>query len=113
MTEKRFKTKIIDKEVVYDEDNCKYYDNPNELIKLLNELSEENKRLTDFSFRYTENYSEFNKDKLEVEDIHTKINLNNGKLAIKVFVPETNDWFTFNYIVTGRRVMHEFMGLEE
>ena len=110
MTE-RFKTKIIDKEVIFDEENCKYYDDPNELIKLLNELSEENKKLTDFSFRYTENRNEFNKDELQVEDAHTKINLKNGKLAIKVFVPETNDWFTFNYIVTGRKLMREFMEL--
>ena len=110
MTEKRFKTKIIDKEVVFDEETCQYYDNPNELIKLLNRLSEENKRLNDFRFNYTENRSEFNKDELQVEDAHTKINLKNGKLTIMVFVPEINDYFKFNYMVTGRRLMYKFNG---
>ena len=83
-------------------------------------LEEENERLKQqlkniedsFKFSCTENHIEFNKDKLKVEDTHTKLTLKDGKLCISVFIPQLNEYAKFFYLVTGRKMEREFINYE-
>ena len=88
-----------------------------DVVNLLNGLYEENKQLKQqlksikdgFEFSYTENHTEFDKDKLIVIDTHTKIHLNNRNLFIKVYIPQFDDFYHFKYTITGRSLMKEFI----
>ena len=96
----------------------KYYplDAPNSaevFCKLLNDYFNENnslqqtneqlkKQITDITFKWNQNYREFDKDILYVKDNNTEIDLKNNNLQIKVFLP--NECVRFNYFVTGRRL---------
>ena len=84
------------------------------------ELEEENEQLKQqlksiedsFKFSCTENHIEFNKDKLKVEDTHTKLTLKDGKLCISVFIPQLNEYVKFFYLVTGRKMEREFINYD-
>ena len=65
-----------------------------------------------FKFNCTENHIEFNKDKLKIEDTHTKLILKDGKLYISVFIPQLNEYVKFFYLVTGRKMRREFINYE-
>ena len=129
MTEKRF--------VYYEHKGADYIlDTPNEsldfiemlgdcleaeeIVDLLNCLNDENEQLKQqlksiedsFKFSCTENHIEFNKDKLKVEDTHTKLTLKNGKLCIYVFIPQLNEYVKFFYLVTGRKMEREFINYD-
>lgn len=91
-----------------------------ELLTVLNgqsrqikHLAEENKKLREQSnpleFNWTQRRTEFNKDSLYIKDMNTEIRLNNGNLCIKVFIPQINDIYYFNYIVTERKLINEFI----
>ena len=90
------------------------------LCNLMNGLSEENEELKQqlksiedsFKFSCTENPIEFNKDKLKVEDTHTKLTLKDGKLCISVFIPQLNEYVKFFYLVTGRKMEREFINYD-
>ena len=89
-------------------------------INKMNELAEENEQLKQqlksiediFKFSCTENHIEFNKDKLKVEDTHTKLTLKDGKLYISVFIPQLNEYVKFFYLVTGRKMEREFINYD-
>ena len=91
-----------------------------EIVDLLNCLYNENEQLKQqlksiedsFKFSCTENHIEFNKDKLKVEDTHTKLTLKDGKLCIYVFIPQLNEYVKFFYLVTGRKMEREFINYE-
>lgn len=85
-----------------------------------NSLAEENEQLKQqlksiedsFKFSCTENHIEFNKDTLKVEDTHTELTLEDGKLRISVFIPQINEYVKFFYCVTGRKMEREFINYE-
>ena len=91
-----------------------------QIVKLLNELQDENEKLKQqlksiedsFKFNCTENHIEFNKDKLKIEDTHTKLILKDGKLYISVFIPQLNEYVKFFYLVTGRKMRGEFINYD-
>lgn len=101
----------------------KYYplDAPNSaevFCKLLNDYFNENnslqqtneqlkKQITNITFKWNQNYREFDKDILYVKDNNTEIDLKNNNLQIKVFLP--NECVRFNYFVTGRRLEKEML----
>lgn len=74
---------------------------------LKRENDELKRQIADFEFSCTENRIEFDKDLLHIKDIHTEIDLKNGKMYISVFIPQVNEYFRFNYMVTGRRLSRE------
>ena len=86
----------------------------------LNELAEENNQLKQqlksiedsFKFSCNENPVEFNKDEIKVEDTHTEITLNDGKLCISVFIPQLNEYVKFFYLVTVEEKWREFINYE-
>lgn len=92
----------------------------NDLYRKIFKLKEENEQLKQqlksiedgFKFSCTENYIEFNKDKLKVEDTHTEITLKDGKLCISVFIPQLNEYVKFFYWVTGRKMEREFINYD-
>lgn len=55
----------------------------------------------DFKFSWTHDCVSFDGDKMDIKDVHTRISLNNGKLFIEVFIPETDDYYRFMFYVTG------------
>lgn len=90
----------------------------NDLLDELNRLSDENKQLKQqlqkiqdsFEVSWTQNYIEFDKDKLYIKDNNTEIRLNDRNLFIEVYIPQTNEYYRFRYIVTGRgSKMREFI----
>ena len=63
----------------------------------------------DFKFSCSENYTEFNKDKLYVKDTHTKIHLHNRNLFIEVYIPQIDEFYRFKYTITGKSLMRKFI----
>lgn len=86
--------------------------NRNEICDELNSLVDENKQLkqqiNDIRLDWNRDYREFNKDTLYIEDHNTKIKLKDGRLYIEVFIPKLDEYFRFNYIVTGRKLEREY-----
>ena len=91
-----------------------------DVVNILNELNDENEQLKQqlksiedsFKFSCTENHIEFNKDKLKIEDTHTKLILKDGKLYMSVFIPQLNEYVKFFYLVTGRKMEREFINYD-
>jgi len=83
------------------------------LAYLLNGLSEENERLkkiqNSFEVNWTQNYVEFDKDELYIKDNNTEIRLNGTNLFIEVYIPQINEYYRFQYKVTGRSLMMKFI----
>lgn len=83
-----------------------------QLCKENNELSNENEQLkqqiNNIRLDWNQDYRDFNKDTLYIEDRNTKIKLKNGRLYIEVFIPKINEYFRFNYIVVGRKLEKEY-----
>ena len=127
-----------DKKYVYDtgiifecKNGCKFQILGEDVVRLLNEqdkknievstkysqLEKENEKLkkelknieSSFEFSCTENYTEFNKDKLIVKDTHTKIHLDDGKLFIEIYIPQINGFYRFKYTIIGKNLMREFI----
>lgn len=86
--------------------------NPLDVYKItreLNRLSEENKQLKkllnkNIEFKWHQNYQEFDKDELYIKDSNTEVRLKNRNLFINIFIPEIDEYFKINYIVTGRKL---------
>lgn len=90
-----------------------YVDKIKEVEKENEQLKQQLKSIEDsFKFSCTENHIEFNKDKLKVEDTHTKLTLKDGKLCIYVFIPQLNEYVKFFYLVTGRKMEREFINYD-
>lgn len=114
MTEKRYQWYI---------DGADIWDNQKEeriedIPTLLNELFKENELLKkelqkiqdSFELSWTQNYIEFDQDKLYIKDNNTEIRLDGTNLFIEVYIPQTDEYYRFNYIVSGRRnIMREFI----
>ena len=87
------------------------------LCDRLNWLVEENEQLktqlqeiqNSFEFNCTQNYEEFNKDKLYLKDTNTKLCLDGENLFIEVYISQINEYYRFKYRVTGRSLMREFI----
>ena len=83
-----------------------------ELLKLINDLNDENEHLKEkinnIEFKWEQNFIKFNKDKLYVKDNNIEINLKDRNLFISVFIPEIEEYYKFNYIVTGRTLHKEY-----
>lgn len=63
-----------------------------------------------FEVSWTQNYIEFDKDKLYIKDHNTEIRLDDRNLFIEVYIPQTDEYYRFRYIVTGRsNKMREFI----
>ena len=63
-----------------------------------------------FEVSWTQNYIEFDKDKLYIRDHNTEIRLDDRNLFIEVYIPQTDEYYRFRYIVTGRSSkMREFI----
>ena len=63
-----------------------------------------------FEVSWTRNYIEFDKDKLYIKDNNTEIRLDDRNLFIEVYIPQTDEYYRFRYIVTGRSSeMREFI----
>ena len=63
-----------------------------------------------FEVSWTQNYIEFDKDKLYIRDHNTEIRLDDRNLFIEVYIPQTDECYRFRYIVTGRSSkMREFI----
>ena len=63
-----------------------------------------------FEVSWTQNYIEFDKDKLYIKDNNTEIRLDDRNLFIEVYIPQTDEYYRFRYIVTGRSSeMREFI----
>lgn len=82
------------------------------------ELEKENKQLKkqlqkiqdSFEVSWTQNYIEFDKDKLYIQDNNTEIRLDGRNLFIEVYIPQIDEYYRFRYIVTGRSSkMREFI----
>lgn len=70
------------------------------------------KQLNDITLNWTQNHIEFDKDELYVKDNNTEIILKGGNLFIQVFIPQIQEYFRFNYIVTGRKLEKEYNTLK-
>ena len=85
----------------------------NYLTEVLNENEELKQQLQkiqgSFEVNITQNYKEFNKDKLYIKDTNTKLHLNDGNLFIEVYIPQIKEYYCFKYKVTGRNLMREFI----
>ena len=135
MTEKRFTTDNGSHEDVCLVDNLtkkEYESNFGDMVSLMNdiwnqtqrfekhnhELEQENKQLKEqlqniqdsFEFKWTQNFEEFDKDKLYLKDNNTMIRLDGRNLFIEVYLPSINEYYKFKYVVTGRSLMREFIG---
>ena len=63
-----------------------------------------------FEVSWTQNYIEFDKDKLYIKDNNIEIRLDDRNLFIEVYIPQTDEYYRFRYIVTGRSSeMREFI----
>ena len=86
-----------------------------ELCNLLNSLYNENEQLklkqdkNNFEFKYHENYHEWDKDKLLIKENQSRIELKDGILTIRVYLPDINQIYNFKYRVVGRydRIIEE------
>ena len=87
------------------------------LCKDMNTLNDENEQLkqqlheiqNSFELNWTQNYEEFNKDKLYLKDTNTKLCLDGENLFIEVYIPQINEYYRFRYRVIGRNLMREFI----
>lgn len=91
---------------------------PFEVLVQLNKLNEENKQLKQqlqkiqdsFEVSWTQNYIEFDQDKLYIKDNNTEIRLDGTNLFIEVYIPHIDEYCRFRYIVSGRsNIMREFI----
>ena len=88
--------------------------------KQYHEQKEENEQLKQqlksiedsFKFSCTENHFEFNNDEIKVEDTHTEITLNNGKLSITVYKTQLNEDDKYLYWITERKMEREFINYD-
>ena len=48
-----------------------------------------------FELNVTQNYEEFNKDKLYIKDNNTKLCLDGANLFIEVYSPQINEYYRF------------------
>lgn len=63
-----------------------------------------------FEVSWTQNYIEFDQDKLYIKDNNTEIRLDGTNLFIEVYIPQTDEYCRFKYIVSGRsNIMREFI----
>ena len=87
------------------------YDSNKQLKKENEQLKQQLQKIQDsFRVSWTQNYVEFDKDKLYIKDNNTEIRLNNTNLFIEVYIPQTDEYYRFRYIVTGRSSkMREFI----
>lgn len=71
--------------------------------KLFDDITDLSKHLSSgqFSFTYTNNLEEFNQDELILDDNHTHMELEDGKLNIIVFPPDSTP-IRISYIVAGK-----------
>lgn len=79
-----------------------------QILDLLNKNEQLKQQINDIRLDWNQDCREFNKDTLYIEDHNTKIKLKDGILYIEVFIPKINNYFRFNYIVTGRRLEKEY-----
>lgn len=79
-----------------------------DLKVLVKDLAKKGEQINDIRLDWNQDYREFNKDTLYIEDHNTKIKLKDGRLYIEVFIPKINEYFRFNYIVTGRKLEREY-----
>ena len=97
----------------YDEVIKQNTKNEMEIISLKQENEELKKQLKSredgFIFSCTKNYTEFDKDKLVVEDTHTKIRLDGKNLFIEVYIPQIDEFYRFKYTVTGKVLRRGFI----
>ena len=117
MTDKRYFALIGEDGYVYPV----FFDSENEdkeidvdtVVDLLNENENLKQQLqkiqNSFEVNWTQNYVEFNKDKLHIKDNNTEICLNGANLFIEVYIPQINEYYRFKYRVTGRSLMREFI----
>lgn len=87
----------------------KEYDLAKENRKLKRENEQLKQQINDIRFDWSQDYREFHKDTLYIEDHNTKIKLKDGRLYIDVFIPELGEYFRFDYIVTGRKLEKEYI----
>lgn len=81
-----------------------------DLKKENEQLKQQLKSIDDnFELNWYQNYVEFDKDKLEIKDVHTKIYLNGTGLLIEVYIPQIDEYYRFKYYVTGRNLMDRFI----
>lgn len=89
-----------------------------ERSKALSKLQKENEQLKkqlqkiqdSFEVNWTQNYIEFDRDRLYIKDNNTEIRLNDRNLFIEVYIPQIDEYYRFRYIVTGRSSeMREFI----
>ena len=88
-----------------------------ELAKEVSALVDENEQLkqrlqkiqNSFEVNWTQNYVEFDKDELYIKDNNTEIRLNGTNLFIEVYIPQINEYYRFQYKVTGRSLMMKFI----
>ena len=62
MTEKRFTIKTVEEDCIFDNQDCKYYDELNMTIELLNELWEELVELTNKQIKSVEENEQLKKE---------------------------------------------------
>ena len=125
MTEKRFSvmSSYLGLYTIFDEKQGKPLDD-REIIELLEQLpiekdtiQKQNQELKQLlkqqseGFRCTieENYTEFNKDKIYIEDNNTQINLKNGKIDITIYIPQINNIKRFSYFITGKTITERYL----
>lgn len=104
-------------QIIDDKEAGKRYYGNKQIADLLSELHEENEQLkqqlqkiqNSFEVNWTQNYVEFNKDKLYIKDNNTEIRLNGTNLFIEVYIPQINEYYRFKYKVTGRSLMRKFI----
>lgn len=110
MSEKRYI--VDDAGTLIDIETREFYDIVEEVVDVLNRLNNENEqlkqRINDIRLDWNQDYRDFNKDTLYIEDHNTKIKLKDRRLYIEVFIPKINEYFRFNYIVTGRNLEREY-----
>ena len=120
MTEKRFVRKgykiwdTWEDEEVYE---LHYRYEVDDMCDLMNEMIDENEELKQqlqkiqdsFEFSMTKNYEEIDRDKLFIKDMNTKICLDCENLFIEVYIPQTNESYSFKYRVTAKSLLREFI----
>lgn len=105
-----FDDKIIDNLTGITHDVHSGYDVATNFANLLNNLNDENRMLkkllkkNDIDFVWHQDYQEPHKDELYIKDNNTEIRLKNRNLFINVFIPDINECFKINYVVTGRKL---------
>lgn len=88
-----------------------------ELVNLLNTLSEENKQLkkqlddieNSYEFRCTQNRVEIDKDEIHVKDTHSYIQLKGRNLFMEFYLPQINEYMRFQYTITGKSLLSRFI----